>query len=104
MYFVSEHVTSHRPSFLPLSLNSTQFAPDAESDTVAVDSIPEDWMGLDVGPKTISTFEEALAPCKTIVRAVASFDDDWLTCRLSLQAPLETKARSILYCVWYKQE
>lgn len=25
-------------------------------------------MGLDVGPKTISSFEEALAPCKTIVR------------------------------------
>ncbi|CAM9573723.1 unnamed protein product, partial [Hapterophycus canaliculatus] len=24
-------------------------------------------MGLDVGPKTISAFEEALAPCKTIV-------------------------------------
>lgn len=47
---------------------STQFAPDAESDTVAVDSIPEDWMGLDVGPKTISIFKEALAPCKTIVR------------------------------------
>eukprot|EP00752_Nemacystus_decipiens_P006912 g6206.t1 len=44
-----------------------KFAADAESDTVAVDSIPEDWMGLDVGPKTISTFQEALAPCKTIV-------------------------------------
>ncbi|CAN0472519.1 unnamed protein product, partial [Scytosiphon promiscuus] len=24
-----------------------KFAPDAESDTVAVDSIPEEWMGLD---------------------------------------------------------
>ena len=53
---------------LPLSIFFwAQFAPDAESDTVAVDSIPEDWMGLDVGPKTISTFQEALAPCKTIV-------------------------------------
>ncbi|CAN0059114.1 unnamed protein product, partial [Pylaiella littoralis] len=44
-----------------------KFAPDAESDTVTVDQIPEEWMGLDVGPKTISAFEEALAPCKTIV-------------------------------------
>lgn len=61
-FFFNEHTA------LPLSFNSTQFAPDAESDTVAVDNIPEDWMGLDVGPKTISNFEKALAPCKTIVR------------------------------------
>lgn len=55
---------------------STQFAPDAESDTVAVDNIPEDWMGLDVGPRTISTFEEALAPCKTIVRETTTHVGD----------------------------
>lgn len=48
-------------------MKRTQFAPDAESDTVAVDSIPDDWFGLDVGPKTVSAFEEAVAPCKTIV-------------------------------------
>lgn len=30
-------------------------------------------MGLDVGPKTISSFEEAVAPCKTIVRG----DVEW---------------------------
>lgn len=53
----------------PVQLQSTQFAPDAEADTVTVDQIPEEWMGLDVGPKTISAFEEALAPCKTVVRA-----------------------------------
>lgn len=68
LVFVIKHIV------LPFSLDSAQFAPDAESDTVAVDRIPEDWMGLDVGPKTISTFQEALAPCKTIVR-----DDDWTT-------------------------
>ncbi|CAN0073239.1 unnamed protein product [Ectocarpus sp. 13 AM-2016] len=44
-----------------------KFSPTAESDTVTVDSIPEEWMGLDVGPTTISAFEDALAPCKTIV-------------------------------------
>ncbi|CAM9513368.1 unnamed protein product [Ectocarpus sp. 6 AP-2014] len=44
-----------------------KFAADAESDVVAADCIPEEWMGLDVGPKTTSSFEEALAPCKTIV-------------------------------------
>lgn len=50
-----------------LNMVSIQFSPAAESDTVTVDSIPEEWMGLDVGPKTISAFEDALAPCKTIV-------------------------------------
>ncbi|CAM9404790.1 unnamed protein product, partial [Hapterophycus canaliculatus] len=44
-----------------------KFASDAETDTVAVDSIPAEWMGLDIGPKTIAHFQEALAPCKTIV-------------------------------------
>lgn len=44
-----------------------QFAPDADSDTVDVDKIPEEWMGLDVGPKTVATFSAALAPCKTVV-------------------------------------
>ncbi|CAM9532845.1 unnamed protein product, partial [Choristocarpus tenellus] len=44
-----------------------QFDPEAEAKTVEVDAIPEEWMGLDVGPKTVSTFQAALAPCKTIV-------------------------------------
>ncbi len=64
-----EKITMTRPpsSPCPNATERTQFAPDAESDTVAVDSIPDDWMGLDVGPKTIAAFEEAVAPCKTIV-------------------------------------
>lgn len=44
-----------------------QFAPDADSDTVDADKIPEEWMGLDVGPKTVAAFSAALAPCKTVV-------------------------------------
>jgi len=40
---------------------------DAKTITVDVDSIPEDQMGLDVGPKTIALIKEALSPCKTIL-------------------------------------
>lgn len=58
-----------RVPLLPFSYRR-QFDADAECATVAVDSIPEEWMGLDVGPKTVATFKEALEPCNTIVRGV----------------------------------
>lgn len=38
-----------------------------QSKTVSVDSIPEDEMGLDVGPESIKEIEEALDPCKTVL-------------------------------------
>ncbi|CAM9245374.1 unnamed protein product [Discosporangium mesarthrocarpum] len=44
-----------------------KFAEDADTQTVGVDAIPEEWMGLDVGPKTSEAFKAALDPCKTIV-------------------------------------
>ncbi len=43
------------------------FKPDANSQTVSVHSIPDGWMGLDIGADTIATFQSALADCKTIV-------------------------------------
>eukprot|EP00611_Tribonema_gayanum_P030328 TRINITY_DN83_c0_g1_i4.p1 TRINITY_DN83_c0_g1~~TRINITY_DN83_c0_g1_i4.p1 ORF type:complete len:427 (-),score=195.22 TRINITY_DN83_c0_g1_i4:305-1537(-) len=44
-----------------------KFDKDAEAKTVPVTEIPDDWMGLDVGPDSITTFKEALSTCKTIV-------------------------------------
>ncbi|HON00255.1 MAG TPA: phosphoglycerate kinase [Acidobacteriota bacterium] len=38
-----------------------------ESRVVSVDEIPADWMGLDVGPKTIQEFRRKLADAKTII-------------------------------------
>jgi 3-phosphoglycerate kinase len=38
-----------------------------ESKVVSVDEIPADWMGLDVGPKTIQEFRRKLADAKTII-------------------------------------
>ncbi|MBD0263788.1 MAG: phosphoglycerate kinase, partial [Tolypothrix sp. Co-bin9] len=43
------------------------FAPDANSQTVSIDSIPDGWMGLDIGPDSIKVFQEALADCKTVI-------------------------------------
>ena len=43
------------------------FAADANTQQVAVDGIPDGWMGLDIGPKTITKFEASLADAKTIM-------------------------------------
>lgn len=43
------------------------FSPDANSQITAIDAIPDGWMGLDIGPDSIKTFQEALADCKTVI-------------------------------------
>jgi phosphoglycerate kinase len=43
-----------------------RFAADAETRTVAVESIPEGWMGLDIGPDSVAAFAEVLAGAKTV--------------------------------------
>lgn len=46
---------------------SDGFSNEANKQTVASDSIPEGWGGMDIGPKTIALFSEAIAASKTIV-------------------------------------
>ncbi|MGD1901422.1 MAG: phosphoglycerate kinase [Geitlerinemataceae cyanobacterium] len=43
------------------------FKPDAASQTVAIDAIPDGWMGLDIGPDSVETFKAALADCKSVI-------------------------------------
>ena len=43
------------------------FAPDANSQTVSIDNIPDGWMGLDIGPDSIKVFQDALADCKAVI-------------------------------------
>lgn len=43
------------------------FAPDANSQTVSVENIPDGWMGLDIGPESVKFFQQALADCKTVI-------------------------------------
>ncbi|MEM8504507.1 MAG: phosphoglycerate kinase [Cyanobacteria bacterium P01_D01_bin.1] len=44
-----------------------KFAADANTQTVGADSIPDGWMGLDIGPDSIKTFQDALADCKSVI-------------------------------------
>ena len=43
-----------------------KFAPDARTETVSVDRIPDDMMGLDIGPETSKLYAEAVAGAKTV--------------------------------------
>merc|ERR1711966_418883 len=40
---------------------------DAATQTVSVDEIPEGWMGLDIGPDSLKSFQAELAECKSVI-------------------------------------
>jgi phosphoglycerate kinase len=40
---------------------------DAETRVCSINDIPEEWMGLDIGPATVKLFSEAVRDAKTIV-------------------------------------
>jgi phosphoglycerate kinase len=44
-----------------------KFAPDAATQVVDINAIPDGWMGLDIGPKTIEELKAGLADCKTVI-------------------------------------
>ncbi len=53
---------------LPLdAVVATEFNADAEHKIVDADKIPADWMGLDIGPKTIALFKDVILKAKTVV-------------------------------------
>ncbi len=43
------------------------FSPDANAQTVSIDNIPDGWMGLDIGPDSVKTFQTALESCKAAI-------------------------------------
>lgn len=43
------------------------FAPDANAQTVDINNIPDGWMGLDIGPDSVKTFQDALADCQSVI-------------------------------------
>ena len=45
---------------------ASKFAEDAQTKVVSVNEIPEDMMGLDIGPETIKTYASAIAQAKTV--------------------------------------
>lgn len=52
---------------LPVDLvAASEFAADADNKVVELDGIPEGWMSLDIGPKSVEAFAEVLASSKTV--------------------------------------
>jgi phosphoglycerate kinase len=43
------------------------FSPDANSQVVDINNIPDGWMGLDIGPDSLKVFQAALADCKSVI-------------------------------------
>ncbi|RNB54873.1 phosphoglycerate kinase [Brevibacillus gelatini] len=44
-----------------------RFAADAEKKVVSIDAIPEGWMALDIGPKTVEQYRSVIVDSKTVV-------------------------------------
>mmetsp|Transcript_11079 Transcript_11079/g.26961 ORF Transcript_11079/g.26961 Transcript_11079/m.26961 type:complete len:440 (-) Transcript_11079:276-1595(-) len=44
-----------------------KFAADANTKIVSVDAIPDGWMGLDIGPDSIASFQAELKQCKSVI-------------------------------------
>lgn len=54
--------------YLPVdNIIADAFSNDAATQIVAVDQIPDDWMGMDVGPETAKIFDEVINKSKTIL-------------------------------------
>jgi phosphoglycerate kinase len=45
---------------------ATRFAAEADHDVVAAQEMPEDRLGLDIGPRSVALFTDAIAPAKTL--------------------------------------
>ena len=46
---------------------ANEFSKDAETQVVDIQNIPEDWMGLDIGPKTAEKYAEIIKNSKLII-------------------------------------
>jgi phosphoglycerate kinase len=44
-----------------------KFAADAQSKICPINEIPDDWMGLDIGPKSVQLFTDVIKKCRTIL-------------------------------------
>ncbi|MCI8336155.1 MAG: phosphoglycerate kinase [Peptococcaceae bacterium] len=53
---------------LPVDVVAAErFAADSDSRTVSCDQVPDGWMVLDIGPKTVAAYGEKIAAAKTVI-------------------------------------
>ena len=79
---------------------SLAFSKDAERKNVDSDDIPDDYMGMDIGPKTIAIFSECIKNAKTVVwngpMGVFEFDNFATGTKEVAKAVAESGAISII--------
>lgn len=66
--FLDEANALGKPVILPVDVVvAPTLAEGVSTQVVSVDAIPDDMMGLDIGPKTLDLFRQALADAKTVL-------------------------------------
>jgi phosphoglycerate kinase len=68
---MAEQVRAHNPLSYPVELPvdvvaAASFAEDAEARVASIDSVPDGWLGLDIGPATAETFGTIVRAARTI--------------------------------------
>jgi phosphoglycerate kinase len=68
---MAEELRDDNPLGFPVELPrdvvaAAAFQPDAETEVVPYDRLPEGWLGLDIGPETSNAFAAEIAKAKTI--------------------------------------
>ncbi|HEY7801835.1 MAG TPA: phosphoglycerate kinase, partial [Dehalococcoidia bacterium] len=65
---IAEAADRHVDLGLPIdAVAGERFAEDAPHQIVAAEAVPDGWLILDVGPKTVQTYEAKLGPARTVV-------------------------------------
>lgn len=78
----------------------SEFKADCEMKIVDIDDMPADWMGMDIGPKTIELFSEAIKSAATVVwngpMGVFEFDAFAVGTKAMAKALAESDATTIV--------
>jgi phosphoglycerate kinase len=78
---------------------ATSFAEDAERKVVPYDSLPDGWLGLDIGPKTCTVFARHIADARTIFWNGPMGVFEWPPFAAGTKAVAEAVASSDAYSV-----
>ncbi|MHB8780249.1 MAG: phosphoglycerate kinase [Candidatus Geothermincolia bacterium] len=65
--FLAKSARTGTPLRIPVDVvAAASFAEDAESRVVEAGAVPEGWMGLDIGPKTVELYRESIGKAATV--------------------------------------
>jgi phosphoglycerate kinase len=101
---MAEEVRDHNPLSYPVELPSdvvaaSSFAENAEAEVAAVESIPEGWLGLDIGPETAERYGAIVEAAKTIFWNGPMGVFEWSRFAGGTKAVAEAVARADAYSV-----